>query len=784
MNSQRIMNLREEIIKRIPKISIEKARITTESYKEFKAEPVCIKRAKTFRKILKEMSISIQPDELIVGGLVADNPRGAQISPEYSIDWIEEEIDRFDKRDIDPFLIDDKDKEELKNLLLYWRGKTVKSRALSYMPEIVKKAMDEKIFINPHDLCSGIGHTIPDYEKVLNKGLEGICSEIKEKLSKLKITNPEDFKKFFFLKACLISCEAAIEFAKRYSILAREISEKEKNPRRKKELLKISDICKKIPAKPAETFHEAIQSFWFIHLLVQIESNGHSISPGRFDQYMYKFYKNDKISKEEAQELIDCLWVKFNEIVKFKDRDSSFQSGGYPVYQNPIVGGQTPDGLDATNEITYMCMEAEKNVRLPQPSFSIRYDYNVNTRYFLKRACEVIKLGTGKPAIFNDKVFIDALLIRGVKIKDARNYAIAGCVEGTIPAKTQGAHGASKLNLAKSLELALNNGVNPSTNNQVGPTTGDPLNFSCFSDLLNAFKKQVEYFVKLIVIEEHAITKAHSELAPVPFLSSLIDNCIDNGKDVMDGGAEYNFIGPEGIGTSTVADSLASIKKLCFEDKTINLREVLNALKSNFVNQEPLRQKLLNCAKKFGNDDDYVDLIAREVGVIYCKEVGKYRTLRGGSFSPGLYPASAHVPMGKVVGATPDGRKSGEPLNEGVSPVQGRDIKGPTAAMKSVSKLDHILVSNGTLLNMKFNPNDLRSSEDLSKFEDLIISYFISGGMHVQFNVISAETLRDAQKHPENYRDLVIRVAGYSAFFNALNRPLQDEIISRTEHEI
>lgn len=422
-------------------------------------------------------------------------------------------------------------------------------------------------------------------------------------------------------------------------------------------------------------------------------------------------------------------------------------------------------------------------MKLPQPSFSIRYHANTPEEFLLK-ACEVVRLGTGKPAMYNDIAEIPSLLNRGVNIYDARDYGIVGCVEQSVPGKTYGGHGASKLNLAKVLEITLHNGVDPVTNKQLGLQTGEASSFHSFEELMNAYKTQVKYFVKLMVIMEHALTKVHADLAPVPFVSSLVDDCIEKGKDLMEGGAHYNFIGPEGIGVATTADSLAAIKKLVFEEGKLSLNQIVEMLKVNFDGYENIRQMLINRAPKYGNDDDYVDLLAREVAGTYCREVEKYKTLRGGVFSPGMYPATAHVPMGMAVGATPDGRFAGTPLNDGVSPCQGRDILGPTASMKSVAKIDHVLVSNGTLLNMKFNPTSLQGNRSIDKFMSLIKSYFNLGGMHVQFNVISADTLRKAQSEPEKYRDLVVRVAGYSAFFTGLDKSIQDEIISRTEHSL
>lgn len=780
--SKRIEELRDALLSSEPTLSVERAVIATEAYQKYEAEPVLIRRAKVFKEVVTRMEITILPNELVVGHQ-AGGMRKVALFPEYSCDWLEKEIDSFEKRQGDRFYISENDKVELRKLLKYWKGKSLKDRAFAMIPKDVLEALDSKVFINPNDLFAGVGHVIIDYEKVLSKGFNGIIEDIKEQRKKMDLTEPDDFKKDIFLQAAEIVCEAGKIFAKRHAEKANSLVLKETDDIRKNELLKIAQICNHVPANGATSFYEAIQSFWFIHLLMHIESNGFAFSPGRFDQYMYKYLKNDldngKITLDEGQELLDCLWIKFNEVLKIRDEFTSLQAGGHPMYQNLVVGGQNEDGIDVTNELSYMCMQAEFNVRLPQPSFSIRYHQNTPIQ-FMKKASELVRIGTGKPAMYNDLSVIPSLMNRGINIYDARDYGIVGCVEPSVPGKTYGGHGASKLNLAKCLEITLNNGIDPSTGKQLGPKTGTE--FKKFEDFFKAYKKQIRHFVRLLVILEHVATKAQADMAPVPLVSIFIKDCIEKGRDFIEGGAHYNFVSPEGIGIATTADSLAAIKKIVFDENKLSILDLINVLQKNFEGFESVRQILLNRAPKYGNDDDYVDFIARNVAKIYCKEVEKYKNLRGGIFSPGLYPASAHVPMGMAVGATADGRLAGTPLNDGVSPSQGRDINGPTSSMKSVSKLDHLLVSNGTLLNMKFNPMNLKDERSLQKFIQLIKTYFNLGGMHVQFNAICADTLRDAQCNPEKYRDLIIRVAGYSAFFTALDKSLQDEIISRTEH--
>jgi len=781
----RTRRLRDKLLASEPTLTVERAIIATEAYEKYQSYPIVIRRAKVFREVLERIKVEILPDEIIVGHQ-AGGPRKVALYPEYSYDWLENEIDQFESRKGDRFLISEEDKEKLKEILHKWHGKTLKDRIFKMIPQESIDALEARMYIST-ELNSGVGHIIVDYAKVLSKGLRGILEEIRCAIQNLDLSVPADFNKLHFLQAAEIACEGAIIFAHRYSKKAEELALKEKDKKRADELHTVSEICRHVPECGARSFQEAVQSFWFIQLLLQIESNGLAVSPGRFDQYMYPYLKADleqgKITREEAQELLDCLWIKFNELVKVRDELTSLQAGGNPMFQNLILGGQDSDGMDATNKLSYMCMQSEFNMRLPQPSLSIRYHAGI-LHDFLRKACEVVRLGTGKPAMYNDINIIPSLMNRGVNIYDARDYAIVGCVEPSVPGKTYGGHGASKLNLAKILEITLHNGIDPVTKKQLGPKTGEVTSFQSFEEFMDAYRSQIRYFVRLMVILEHGNNKTHADMTPEPFLSSIVNDCIEKGQDVMEGGAHYNFIGPEGIGHATTADSLAAIKKLVFEEEKLGFNELVKILKANFEGCENIRQMLLNRAPKYGNDDDYVDLIAREVAGIYCREVEKYHTIRGGSFSPGMYPTTAHVPMGMVVGATPDGRFAGTPLNDGVSPCQGRDILGPTASMKSVTKLDHALVSNGTLLNMKFNPTSLQDDNSLEKFMNLVRSYFTLGGLHVQFNAVCADTLREAQQKPENYRDLIVRVAGYSAFFTGLEKTLQDEVISRTEHAL
>jgi formate C-acetyltransferase len=778
----RVEKVKERFLTITPEICVERAQLITESYKETEDLPVPIRRAKALAKILDGMTIFIQDDELVVGNQCT-KPRGAPVYPEFSCKWLEAELDRLEKRTGDVFLISEEKKDVLRGLFPYWEGKTTNELATALMPQEAKDAQAAGVFTVGNYYFNGVGHISVDYAKVLAKGLDGIIAEAKAKLDTLDVTDPDQLKSMHFLNATIIANEAVIRFAGRFAALAESLAATEQNAARKAELKEIARVCAKVPAKPAESFWEAVQSFWFIQLVLQLESNGHSISPMRFDQYMYPYLEADKdISIEKAQELLDLLFIKFNEINKVRDEGSTKAFGGYPMFQNLIVGGVNAEGEDATNPLSYMCLQATANTKLYQPSISIRIHSNTPAALY-KKAAEVTRLGLGMPAFYNDRFIIPALLSRGLTREDARDYGIIGCVEPQVGGKTEGWHDAAFFNMAKVLELALNDGVDPLTGTQLGPKTGDMAAFGSYYDVTEAYRRQMEYFVRLLVVSVNAVDMAHAQRAPLPFLSSLVDDCIAKGKSLQDGGAHYNFTGPQGVGVGNVADSLTAIKKLVFEEKAVDLPTLKQALATDFegVKMESLRQMLQNRAPKYGNDEEYADVIAHDSALVYCREVEKYTNPRGGRFQPGLYPVSANVPLGTVVGATPDGRKSGTPLADGVSPVSGVDKSGPTASVRSVARLDHVIASNGTLLNMKFHPNALKDDRGIQNLVGLTETFFNGGGTHIQYNVVSREMLLDAQEHPEKYADMVVRVAGYSAFFTSLDKAIQDDIIARTE---
>jgi formate C-acetyltransferase len=778
-SSDRVKRVIERFMDTAPAVCPERAVLITESYKETEGQPMAIRRAKALEKILSGMSIFIQDDEIIVGNQCS-MPRSAPIYPEFSCKWVEEELDRLEKRTADVFLISEDTKDKLRTAFRYWDGRTTNEIASALMPPEALEAHNDAVYTVGNYFYNGVGHISVDYAKVLNCGLNSVIAQAEEALAKLDFSDPEQLKKMHFLNSVIISNRAVIAFAGRFADLAENMATGCEDGARRADLLETARICRKVPAEPAGTFLEAIQSFWFIHLIIQLESNGHSISPMRFDQYMDPFLQADSIGIEKAQEILDMLWVKFSELNKVRDEGSTMAFAGYPMFMNLIVGGQTRDGKDATNDMSYLVLQAGANTQLYAPSLSIRiHDGTPDALY--KMAAEVSRMGMGYPAYYNDRVIIPSLLARGLESEDALDYGIIGCVEPQVGGKTEGWHDAAFFNMGKVVELCLNNGVDKRTGKQIGPRSGSLETFKTFDDLISSYTEQTEYFVRLMATADNAVDMTHAMHCPLPFLSSLVDDCIADGRSLQEGGAHYNFTGPQGVGVANAGDSLATIKKLVFDDKAVSMETLREALDHDFEGCEDLRQMLINRAPKFGNDNDYADEIAREAALIYCRQVDRYTNPRGGKFQPGLYPASANVPLGAVVTATPDGRRAWTPLADGVSPVSGCDTCGPTAAVLSVAKLDHEIASNGTLLNQKFHPSAIEGEKGLENLKAVTETFFQNGGFHVQYNVISRETLEDAQANPEKYKGLVVRVAGYSAFFTALDKSLQDDIIARTE---
>lgn len=827
--SSRITRLVDHLYEKMPVIESARAKLLTESYKETEGQPMITRRAEAFAHILRHIPIIIRDEELIVGSSTIA-PRGCQTYPEFSYQWLEDELDTVETRSADPFYIAEETKQELRELHKYWKGRTTSELATSYMAPEAIRAIEHNIFTPGNYFYNGVGHVTVKYEEVLAIGYEGIMAKAQAELDKCQVGDEDYARRSHFLNAVILSCQAVIEYAQRYAALAEKLAAECDDPVRKEELHIIAMNCSRVPAKGANGFYEACQSFWFVQQLIQLESSGHSISPGRFDQYMYPYYKKDldngNITREFAQELMDCIWVKLNDLNKCRDAASAEGFAGYSLFQNLIAGGQNKDGEDVTNDLSIMSIQASVHVHLPQPSLSVRV-WNGSPHEFLIKAAELTRTGIGLPAYYNDEVIIPSLQNRGLSLEDAREYNIIGCVEPQKAGKTDGWHDAAFFNMCRPLELVFSNGMDKGE--LVGIQTGDVAGMTTFEEFYDAYKKQMEYFISLLVNADNAIDVAHAERCPLPFLSCMVDDCMKRGMSVQEGGAVYNFTGPQGFGIANMADSLYAVRQLVYKDKMISMEELKEALAWNYgkgmdaqtaadmtasvlkemerqgqvidektaasvlqtvLNMKPTEQQkaryeeihhLIDQVPKFGNDIPEVDYFARDVAYTYTRPLQNYRNPRGGQYQAGLYPVSANVPLGGQTGATPDGRYAHTPVADGVSPSAGKDVKGPTAAATSVSRLDHFIVSNGTLFNQKFHPSALAGREGLEKFVALIRSYFDQKGMHVQFNVVDRDTLLDAQKNPEKYKHLVVRVAGYSALFTTLSRSLQDDIIRRTE---
>lgn len=790
----RIERFRKQVVDTVPSICAERAIIYTRIYEEFAQEPTIIKRARALQTTLQEMSIYILDEERIVGNQ-ASKIKAAPIFPEYSWDWIYRELDTMGERKSDPFIVDEETKKLLKTILPKWRGKTLYERCMATQPEEVLKATKAGILNWRGNATSGEGHIVPDFEMVLSLGIGGIFNLANSKLKELDLTNPDALRKKPFYEAVMIAYEGAKNFILRFARLASQKASLSQSERRKKELEEISKICEWISWNPPRNFKEALQLVFFVHLIEQIESNGHSVSLGRMDQYLYPYFKNDLrsglLSLEEATELVSHFFVKLNTIIKVRPETHSRTQSGYPMYQNIVVGGQDVNGEDATNELSYVFLRALELVRLPEPNFYVRI-HEGTPQPFLEKVFEVIGRGFGMPALVNDKIIIPSLMIRGVSLEDARNYSTMGCLEVQVPGKWgYRANGKTKLNLLKIFEIVLNGGRDPKTGIVFYEGKGDLSTYSSFEELYKNWVEQLEHFTRLHVIADNINDMALEELVPNAFCSAIVRDCLERGKSLNEGGAIYDMTSGALVGVPNVGNSLFALKKLVYDDKVISGREMLEILKNNFNGRmgETIRAKIL-ALPKYGEDCDEADLITKLAYEPYCKIITSFKNMRfgrgpiGGNYYPSTVTISANVPAGEVVGATPDGRKAGTPVADGVSPSQGTGRKGPTAILKSVAKLPTILMTGGQLLNLRVNPELFSSVSGIKKLIALVKTFFEMGGWHIQFNVVSTKILREAQKQPENYRDLVVRVAGYSAVFVSLDPSLQEDIISRLEHNL
>jgi len=782
----RIEKLRNQSLQAVYTISAERAMLVTDFYKNHVslADSIPVQRAKAFYYILSNKFICINDDELIVGerGPV---PKATPTYPEINLHSLKD-LDILNTREKVWFRVDPETRDIYERVIIpFWQGKSNRERVMNNMRPEWHNAYNAGIFTEFMEQRAP-GHTVAG-NKIYLKGMLDIILDIKESLDKLDFLNDSKaFDKQEELKAMQITSEAIIMFANRHAVQLETLATGEKNAERKNELLHIANVCRRVPANAPETFHEALQYYWFVHLGVVTELNPwDSFNPGRLDQHLYPFYQREKaagtLTRDKAVELLQSFWVKFNNHPSPpKVGITAEESNTYTDFSLINLGGVKPDGSDAVNEISYILLDVIEEMRLLQPSSMVQLSKK-NPDSFINRAIKIVKTGFGQPSIFNTDAIIQELVRQGKDIVDARNGGASGCVEA-------GAFGTESyiltgyFNLPKILEITLHNGFDPRTQKQIGLKTGNPESFNSMDDLLLAFRKQVEHFIEIKVRGSNIIEKLFMTHIPTPFLSLIIDDCVANGTDYITGGTRYNTNYIQGVGMGTVTDSLTAIKQNVFDEKSITMTQLLDALENNFNGYEDIHFKLVYETSKYGNDDDRADDQLREVFEIYYNAVKGWKSPRGASYRINLLPTTCHVYFGSVMQASADGRLAGLPVSEGISPVQGADSKGPTSVIKSAAKIDH-LRTGGTLLNQKFTPSFFDGDEAIRKVSGLVRSYFRLDGHHIQFNVVDAETLRKAQKNPENYRDLIVRVAGYSDYFNDLGVDLQNEIINRTEHE-
>jgi len=790
-------------------IDHERACLVTEAYKKFNGLTQQQKVAHTLAHVLRNVTIRIYEDELIVGEMGAPD-KAAPVFPEFSYSWITNELRDFpfEEREATRQYVSEETKNKLLEMEEFWTDNTLDARIVGMMSddEIKGTHLGRGVYALNLYMHGGIGHVCPYYPKLFELGYGGLKRQVEEKLAQLDPTLPEDLAKREFYQAELIVLDGVIDFCKRYAQLAFEMA-KTATGQRKKELVRIAENCSWIAENPPRTFWEALQLWTLAYHVTQIESNGHSVSFGRFDQYMYPYYKNDTTNgtatKDFIQELIECAYMKFSQVCKLRDKDTVRINGGHGLGGTTItLGGVDKDGKDATNDLTFMSVDAVIHTRLTEPWVLVRW--NANTPKELKIKCaNAIKVGSGRPKLFNDEITIPAMTDYGRSLEDSRDYTVVGCVEMDTAGREYGWHDAAYFSIAKILELAINNGrcigcevmakdmcpryaVCAAVGNRLGIETGSLADFKDFEGVKEAYDKQMKYFVDLMIAGINVMDIAHQRYMPLPYLSLLVDDCIEKGVDVSAGGAKYNFTGPQAVGVGTVADGLSAIKQLVYDEKKISGKEFLQAVSQNWEGYEWL-YALVNSDKvhHYGNDDDYADELAKWASDVYCKHVEHKPNARGGVFAPGVYTVTANVGLGEAQWASPDGRKAGEPVSDNVGAVHtqagSHDTNGPTAMVKSVAKLGHRRFGNGTLLNMKFSPTSVSGQIGTENLISVIDTYFEKGGMHCQFNVLSKETLEDAYENPERHTGLIVRVAGYSAFFNDLSNPTKQDIIGRTE---
>lgn len=771
--SERIRKLKEEMLKEPRFASIEQARIVTESYKKTEGMPRCIQRAEALKAALLQIRIRIEPEERIVGNRTY-GVRGGVVFPETGASWVDREFETLPTRPQDKFQVRGEDIDAFrKEIMPYWKGRSLEDQVREAVgPQV--DAIAKVVKINQKDHSQG--HICPNTKKWLELGPAGIRKEAQERLEKA-----DEARKSFY-QSVIISMEGASAFIERYGVLADKLYQETG----RENLAETARVCHKLAAEPPKTYQEAVQAVWFLYVILQMEGNASSFSPGRMDQYLYPYYEHSRregMTLEDALEITECLWLKFNQLVYLRNSNSARYFAGFPIGFNVALGGQKEDGSDASNELSYLFLQAQSHLLLPQPNLSLRM-YKDSPAELLEAASRVIGQGSGMPQVFNDEAVVPALMAHGVSHKDAMNYAIVGCVELTTHGNALAWSDAAMFNLLKALELTLNHGVDMLTGEKTGLDLGALTTYETFEELETAYAKQIDYFSDRMAECVSQVEKMHEKLLPTPFLSAVIDDCLARGRDVTQGGAHYNFAGVQAIQAANLADSLAAIKALVYDEKKLSREELLHALQTDYEDAPLIRAMLLNKAPKYGNDVDWVDALGVKWVNYFADGLKKYKNGRGGIYQMGLYTVSAHVPMGQNVGASADGRRARDPLADGgVSAMYGRDTNGPTALLQSVAKLPFEKASNGTLLNMKFLPQFFKTDTGIQKFVELLRSVCRLGISHIQFNVLSEKDLRAAQKTPEQYRSLTVRVAGYTAYFTELAPDLQEEIIARTTYE-
>ena len=787
MLNERLQRMREKLFNSRPCITAERLVLQTEAYQKFAGDAVPLFRAKVVRYIMEHMTTLIMDDELIVG-TATNKYRGANLHPEFqsSTKFYMDELDEFPVRKKDPYDISAEDRELILKYLPYWEGKAMQDIARAALPTHTVECMSDDIITV--GLTNGVsGETTCDHEKLLTLGLKGYMEECRANIAATMPKCQLDEEKVNFWQACIIQCEGLITYAHRMAEEADRQAAACADPKRKQELLTIAENCRVVPENPPQTFQQALQLVWFVHVYFHIEVCTTANGFGRFDQYMWPYYKKDvledkRITVDEAMELLECFYLKACEVFEVRDRWYATSFAGYPMWEILVVGGQTPDGKDATNDLSYLCLEAANLLKTTQPVMAVRV-WEGSPEALIRKGCEMIQDGQANPGFFNDDVAMQMSLGKGCTIEEARDWTIVGCIQpGPGGGSTDGSPDAGYVNMGKMVSFVLHNGVDPDTGKLMGLQTGDPRNFKDIEEFKAALKKQILHHYRMICDGYNVMQSMHMTRYPVIFASMVTKGCVESGRSVQHGGAKYSTAGLYITGAANMADSIAAIDVCVFRDKDITMDELITALDKNFAGEERMRQLLLNKPPKFGNDNAYVDGIYREMVQFIAENVQEWPDARGGKYSFNVHSQTVNVSHGLVTGATPDGRLAGEPFCDNASPMMGRDVNGPTATVKSVASMGQAAFHDGALFNLRFDPKGVEGEKGLQSIAGVIKTYFKHGGEHIQINVVDDETLKDAQIHPEKYRGLMVRVAGYMAYFTELDKDAQDTIIYRTPH--